>query len=298
MEPSGRGPRLVGWVFLVCMACLLFIPFFQTLWKSFRSYDPALPWKYGQFVGLDNFSALIFDHREFTTSISVTIRLLVGAVCQFTLALCFALWLHYLWPKRLPLVVVVLSLTPLLVSATITGLMGKIYLHGQIGIISKILQSFGAVGAAPLASQASALFWISLLDAWRWVPFTSMLLWLCLQLAPTDELEAAALDGLGWRKTLRFVLLPRALGPFLAVFLIRMLDTLRLYDIPAVLTGGGPGTSTMTVSMFANRITFAHQRFGVASAHLVLLYVAVAILLIPLIVQVLRLRERLQRGAG
>ena len=293
-DPCGKGPRGIGWAMLVLMSALLFLPFGAAFVKSFQALDLAQPEQRGRFIGLANYRALFLQEPEFRSSLRATAITLAVGMAQCPIALGLALWLARLWPRRLPPVLSLLMVCPLLLSQTVVALMGRLYLNDQVGLAARLLATTGVVHQAPLASEAGAFFWVCALHAWQWVPFSTLLFWLCLQAVPQREIEAARIDGLSPAMILRAVIVPRIAGPLAAVILIRLLEEVRLFDLPNVLTGGGPGTATLTVSMYANRITFAHQRFGVAAAHMVLIYALVGALMLPLIRQAGRLRAMLR----
>lgn len=293
-DPSGTGPRATGWAMLASMAVLLFLPFGAAFVKSFQALDLALPEERGQFIGFANYRALFLAEPEFSSSLRATAITLGAAVLQCAAAFGLALWLERLWARRLPPFLSLLLVFPLLLSQTVVALMGRLYLNDQVGIAARLLAGSGLIQQAPLGSVEGAFFWICTLDAWQWVPFLALLFWLCFQAVPQREIDAARVDGLSRAAMLRAVILPRISAPLGAVVLIRLLEEVRLFDLPNVLTGGGPGTATLTISMYANRLTFAHQRFGIAAAHMVLIYLLVTMLMLPLIREAGRLRSMLR----
>jgi multiple sugar transport system permease protein len=195
---------------------------------------------------------------------------------------------------------VVLLVTPLLVSPTVVALIGRLYLHDQVGIASRALKVMGLLESteAPLGSARGA--WISLacLDAWQWLPFTALLFWWAFQLIPRRQIEASKVDGLPDLMRLRYVELPHLAGPIAVVVLLRMLEGLRTFDLPQILTGGGPGISTLMASLYANRVTFNQQRFGIGAAHLQVLEMAAYVLILFLIRRLQLLRGLLHERAS
>nr|VFK39951.1 MAG: multiple sugar transport system permease protein [Candidatus Kentron sp. SD]VFK45374.1 MAG: multiple sugar transport system permease protein [Candidatus Kentron sp. SD]VFK79534.1 MAG: multiple sugar transport system permease protein [Candidatus Kentron sp. SD] len=289
--------RVLAWVLLLALGGMVLIPFGATLWKSLLSLDPALPGRYGAFVGLDNYLALLRDEPDFYTSLNTTLRFVGVAGVQCLLALAGALWLRFLWPKRLPVSLILLLILPLVVAPTLVGLMGRFYLHDQIGPITRLLHDLGvlALDQAPLGDASGAWIWISALDAWHWLPFTMLLFYYSFSVVPQRHHDMAAIDRLGYRETALKIVWPQVWGLVVIISLLRLLEAFRAYDIAQVLTGGGPGTSTLFVSLYANRITFAQQRFGLGAAHLVLME-ASAYALIFLLIGRAQAFRRLLRG--
>ena len=299
-ESLGRSPRLLSWLVALFLAFFLLVPFVGTAWKSLLQLDPAHPDTYGQFVGLQNYRALITNEPEFKTSLLASAKFMGLALLQCSLAFLLALVFRSLWPNRLPLTLGFLLIFPQLLSPTIVALMGRLYLNDQFGIVTRLLRGLHIIGIndAPLGNSAGAWFWMSIIDAWQWVPFTALLFWLCLRLIPTKQLEAARVDGLGKLILIRFVVLPNLLIPVTIVVLFRLMEALRAYDLPQTLTGGGPGVSTLMTSIYSTRITFNQQRFGMGAAHLILIEVVAYALIMVLASRVKSLRGIIRKGVG
>ena len=177
-DPLGLGstPRRFGWFFLVLLWVFLFVPFFHTVWNSLFDLDPARPAEYGKFVGLMNYITLFSEEPNFLNSLQVTGRIMTMTLIELLVAFAAAIWLHRLWPRRVPVVVVALLVLPQLVSPTVAALMGRTFLHDQIGLFSRMLQWSGVItpDQAPLGSGASALAWVIVFEAWRWLPLCAL----------------------------------------------------------------------------------------------------------------------------
>ena len=123
----------------------------------------------------------------------------------------------------------------------------------RFGPINQILGWFAGEPVAMLWTIKSNLVYVAILIAeiWQWTPFMFLLLLAALSGVDKSQLEAASIDGAGYWRTFRRIVLP-AIWPVMAVaILIRGLDLFRLFDIVWALTKGGPGTLTETISMFA-----------------------------------------------
>jgi multiple sugar transport system permease protein len=288
------------WAETILLAIFLLGPFAATAWKSLLALDPSRPESYGTFVGLANYVELLTHEPAFRNSLLASVLFISIVLIQSSWALLLAIWLRFLWPSRLPAGLVVLLVTPLLVSPTVVALIGRLYLHDQVGIASRALKVMGLLESteAPLGSARGA--WISLacLDAWQWLPFTALLFWWAFQLIPRRQIEASKVDGLPDLMRLRYVELPHLAGPIAVVVLLRMLEGLRTFDLPQILTGGGPGISTLMASLYANRVTFNQQRFGIGAAHLQVLEMAAYVLILFLIRRLQLLRGLLHERAS
>ncbi len=105
-----------------------------------------------------------------------------------------------------------------------------------------------------------------LVDVWEWTPFLFLLLSAGLQAIPTEPLEAARMDGAGAWQIFRDVTLPLLKPTILLALLLRAMDLVRIFDQIFILTQGGPGTATETVSLYIYRTAFRFSNFGYAAA--------------------------------
>jgi multiple sugar transport system permease protein len=293
----GTGPETAAWITAALLLLLLAVPVVATFYKSFLALDPADPSAYGSFVGSDNYLQLLTVEPEFWSSLRASLAFVFLAMLQCVGAAILAIWLRYLWPTQLPRLMLICLITPLLVSPTCLGLMGRLYLHDQVGIVSHFLRAIRLIGqnSAILASVDGATAALAVLDAWQWLPFTALLFWLSFQLVPRQQIEAAKLDAFSGLTTISAIYLPKVWGPALIIILIRLLEAFREFELPQVLTGGGPGTSTLMTSLYANRVTFVQQRFGIGAAHLVLLDVIASVFIFAVIARMKSFRVLLRK---
>ncbi|MDQ3579657.1 MAG: sugar ABC transporter permease, partial [Actinomycetota bacterium] len=120
--------------------------------------------------------------------------------------------------------------------------------------------------------------WIAVViaDTWKTAPFIGLLVLAGLQMIPAEVYEAAKLDGASPWRTFWSITLPLAKPTLLVAVLFRILDTLRMFDLPYTLIGPGKSsTDTVTVIAFEEAVKFG--RYGPASAYAVALFVYVAI---------------------
>jgi multiple sugar transport system permease protein len=107
---------------------------------------------------------------------------------------------------------------------------------------------------------------VVIVDVWEWTPFLFLLLTAGIQAIPAEPLEAARVDGAGYWRTLRDVILPLLKPVILLALLLRSMDLLRIFDQIFLLTQGGPGSATETVSLYIYRTAFRFSNFGYAAA--------------------------------
>jgi multiple sugar transport system permease protein len=117
-----------------------------------------------------------------------------------------------------------------------------------------------------LSNPDWALFSVILVDVWQWTPFCFLVFLAALQGVPDELFEAARIDGASAFDILHRVLLPVLQPTIIIVLLIRLAESLKVFDIPFALTGGGPGIATQSYSLLAYRTGLRFFDLGYASA--------------------------------
>jgi multiple sugar transport system permease protein len=278
---AGRWFLLPGLVFLFAID---FIPLGYSAWVSFYNWWLIRP-RDTRFIGLANYTRLA-DDPEFTRAVVVTTLFTLGAVlleflAGLLLALLFAQPFKFLRPIR------VLLLLPLFVVPVVGATMWRVIFHPELGVLNHYL---GAVGLGPLpwlSDPRLALVSITLVDAWRTIPFMFLVIYAGLEVLPAELFEAAAVDGASAWQSFRHITVPLLTYIMLLAVLIRGMDAFREFDIIFVLTGGGPGTATQTIQILNYR-AFGLGHMGEANAIGIVTLIIVAVLCFVLMRAVLR----------
>ena len=140
--------------------------------------------------------------------------------------------------------------------------------NADYGVINFILMDLGVL-AGPrnwLASDLSAQLVIALAFAWRMIPFMMVVSLAALQSIPVEVLEAASIDGATYFARLRFVVLPLIRNLLMIIGLLQAVKLFQEITLPWVLTQGGPGNATTTLSLYVYKLAFQRWNFGLASA--------------------------------
>jgi multiple sugar transport system permease protein len=117
-----------------------------------------------------------------------------------------------------------------------------------------------------LSNPNWALVSVIIVDVWQWTPFCFLVFLAALQGVPDELIEAARIDGASAWDILARVLLPVLQPTIVIVLLIRLAESLKVFDIPFALTGGGPGIATQSYSLLAYRTGLRFFDLGYASA--------------------------------
>jgi multiple sugar transport system permease protein len=257
-------PAMVG--FLV----FLLWPTLRGVWLSFTRFNLLTP---AEWTGLDNYVRMVHDPifwRSLTTTVEYVV---INISVQTVLALGIAVLLQRLTRSALLRGIV---LAPYLVSNVVTGIVFVWVLDTRMGIGNEILGALGFGSIPFLADETWAIPTIALINVWRHVGYTALLLFAGLQAIPGDMYEAARVDGAGeWRMFWRITL--PLLRPVLAVVLIMtMIGSFQVFDTVAVTTMGGPANATNVLQYYIYNSAFGRFQFGYASAMSVALLVVLS----------------------
>lgn len=279
---AALGERGLGAAFLtpavLLVLALLVGPFAYTLILSLTDLSYSTPGQDGNFVGVANYRRLLGD-AVFWRSTLTTLRFVASAVA-LELLLGFAVALLLARQVGRSRVLMPLILVPMMLAPVAVGLLWKLVLQGDFGMVTHTLRELGVLGAetSPLGDPAHALTAMVLIDVWQWTPFVVLVILAGLLGLPRAPFEAAMMDGAGRWRIFRDVTLP-LLRPLLAmVVLLRVIDAFKEFDKVFVMTGGGPGTSTELLSLYVYRINFRNWDLGYGAVCAFMVYLVVLIL--------------------
>jgi multiple sugar transport system permease protein len=263
---ASRQQRRDRLIFLVpsmtVLAVILFYPLAYSLGLSFYNY--YLPVPRTTFVGLDNFRFILGDDA-FWEALGVTARFTGAAVAiEVVLGIAVALLLD----SRIPChrFVNTVVLLPMAITPAVAGLLMRWMFESNWGLVNYFLGLVGVQGPGWTGDPVWALWSIVLADVWQNTPFVILVVYAGLQSVPVEPLEAAMVDGASRAQTLAHVVFPFLRPLVLFVLIIRSMDAFRIFDQVFVMTGGGPGTTTQTITFYNYVMAFRQLRMGRASA--------------------------------
>jgi len=263
---ASRQQRRDRLIFLVpsmtVLAVILVYPLAYSLGLSFYNY--YLPVPRTTFVGLDNFRFILADDA-FWEALGVTARFTSAAVAiEVVLGIAVALLLDARIPCRRFVNTVVLL--PMAITPAVAGLLMRWMFESNWGLVNYFLGLVGVRGPGWTGDPAWALWSIIFADVWQNTPFVILVVYAGLQSVPVEPLEAAMVDGASRAQTLAHVVFPFLRPLVLFVLIIRSMDAFRIFDQVFVMTGGGPGTTTQTITFYNYVMAFRQLRMGRASA--------------------------------
>jgi multiple sugar transport system permease protein len=258
------GPAAIG--FLV----FYLIPSISGIGYSFTDY--AL---FGQvhFVGLDNYVKMIHDPL-FWNALRVTGEyVLINIGVQTVAAIGIAVLMHRLTRS---IAIRGVILIPYMVANVVVALIWFWIFDYSSGIVNQMLNAVGIHSVAFFGSEALAIPTIALVNVWRFVGYTALLIFAGLQTIPGEYYEAAKLDGASEARMFRSITMP-LLRPVLAlVLVISIVGSFQIFDTVAVTVKGGPVNATRVIYFYIYELAFERYHFGYASALSVVLLVILA----------------------
>ncbi|WP_214104702.1 carbohydrate ABC transporter permease [Acrocarpospora catenulata] len=270
------GDLPVAMVFLlpaaVGFAVFYLWPTLRTMYLSLTDYSLLAP---PEWVGAGNYERLLGD-RLFWNSLKVTVEYVVINIgVQTVVALGMAVLMHRL--TRSGLIRGVLLL-PYLVANVVVALIWYTMLDAQLGIVNQALEWIGLDPVAFFGETSTAIPTIALVNVWRHMGYTALLIFAGLQAIPKTVYEAAATDGASEARMFWRITLP-LLRPALALVLVlTIIGSFQIFDTVAVTTKGGPINATRVIYYYIYEQAFQRFNFGYAAAVCVALFAILATL--------------------
>jgi multiple sugar transport system permease protein len=218
-----------------------------------------------QFVGAANYLALLGDGRFWNAFLNTVLIVMTALGVQLAVGLALALGLYRL-PPRGARVLTVLMFLPNIVTPVVGALFLRWMFVSQWGLLDVALTLLGISPVNWLGHPLWAKLTIVLADSWRQAPFVMLVLYAGLLGLDRDTIEAGVIDGAAGARLLAHVIVPALRPVILFVLVIRTMDLFRIFDVIYVLTGGGPGTATETMTLYTYTLAFQLLEIGKASA--------------------------------
>ena len=264
-----KADRRMAWILvapvLVVIVAVNLAPMLYSIGLSFFRWNLAQAYIPPKFVGLGNFVRLFTADAQFVGALLNTFLLMFGVVTiQAILGMAIAILLNQkLVGTR---VITALLLIPMSISPTIVGFLFQVLFNDSLGPINFLIRRIGLKAPLWISSSSTALMSVGLVDIWQWTPFLVVLFLAGLRSLPIEPFEAATVDGASnWQKFyyLTLPLLKQVIG---ISIILRMMDIFKMFDLVYLLTFGGPGTSSQTLSFYGFRIGIHLFQVGYAAS--------------------------------
>lgn len=277
------------WLLPMIAVLLVFTiyPLIYNIWLSFHEYAPMkrrLVW-----VGTENWAKLWEDARLWQSLFVTFTYFFIALFFQVVLGMAIALLLDSEEPG-FGILRGLLTLT-LVIPPAVVGMMFLLMQDPEFGVMSYSLDWLGILDSTtPILSTPSlALAGVLVADIWQWTPFMVLIFLAGLRALPPEPYEAAMLDGASSWHTFRRLTLPMMNKVIAVAVLIRGIDLFRVFDYVFVMTSGGPGTATYTLSLYAWQQTFSFIKWGYG-ATISLLTLAIILIIANLFIWLAKVR--------
>jgi len=268
-------------------------PLVYALVVSFFKWNLRLAAEDWKFVGLANYASALQNSR-FQLGFLHTVEIAIPAlILEFTIGLGLALLLNRNIPGRG--LFVSLLVIPVLIAPAAIGMMWRLILGVEYGAVDGFLAYTLHLPIAPdwLGDPRLAPWAIVLVDAWTWTPFVMLILLAGLTNIPEELYDAAKVDGSTSLSSFRYITLPLLRLPIIVVFLMRLIDMIKLFDTIYVLTEGGPGGSTETITFYTYSVGMKFLQIGDGAA-MSFLIVILATIIVTIYFRVVPLRREVE----
>jgi len=254
----------------VILAAVAVYPFIFALRLSFTNAK-TINLRNPEWVGVSNYADILGSLRFWQSTALTLIYVGVALTLEVVLGLALALLVDRATKGQKWYVS--LLITPMLISTVLVGILFRLELNAQFGVIPYYLSKIGLT--ANLLDTGLALTTMILIDVWQWTAFVFLIAFAGLKSLPVEPFEAARVYGATPWQTFRHVTFP-LLKPVLTIAIIfRMMDAFKAFDHIYILTSGGPDFATTTFSVLAYNYAYTTDHFGRASAMAIVLLIII-----------------------
>jgi multiple sugar transport system permease protein len=244
----------------------------------------SMPWVHG-FAGLGNYVHLGSDPRFWNSLVLTAIYTASTVVLQVVLGLSLALLVLRI-PRGQGLLRVA-AILPIVLAPVVVGLFWRtLVLSPDVGLVDLVTRTLGLGSHNWLGDPQLALISVIAIHTWQWTPFAFLVLLATLATLPPDIYEAARLDRASAWQRFRFITLPLIRPAVVMVVILRTMTALSAFAAIFAATGGGPGTATEILNLYAYRTSFTELNIGYGSA------LAMVLLALTLFISWLLFRRR------
>lgn len=272
------------------LSFLLVPPFVIAIYLALVNWQPIFgSWTEAPFVGVANFVRLFRDRQFFETLARTVAIVAISVGFQFVLGMALALLFNREFHGKKVCVSVILY--PIMLPWVVVGFIFYLLFldHGPVNYAISSLLGPGAT-VSWFSSSVTALVAIILADIWQWTPFMFLMSYSALGAVPKELREAAMTLGANTWQIFRYVIFPSIKPVVLIALIIRALECFKIFDLIFIMTRGGPGVSTESVSLYIYRMGFRYGQLSFAAA------VAIVVLLAISLVARIAVRPLLKEG--
>ena len=261
---------------LLFVLTLSIFPLLMSLGLSLVYWDMANPLSGIRWAGLAHWARLLSDEHFFIVLRNTLLYVAIGIPVQYGLGLMLARALDR--QIRARHVLRVLFLIPMMMSPVVIAfVVGRVMFNEAVGPVNTALQAAGLSPIPWLSDSLGAFVTVLIVDTWQWTPFFMLVLLAGLSALPQEVEEAAQLDTTSDFQAFWRIVFPMLMPWTITAVLIRSIEMLKIADVIVVLTNGGPGIATESLTLYAYRVGVVNFDLGYAAVLSFTLLIAAAL---------------------
>lgn len=276
-----RRNRLVPALFilpsLLFLGIFIYMPLVQNFYNSFFDFSVFSPTK--EFIGFSTFEKLFADKIIMTALANNIKYAVISVIFQVAFALVLATILEDKLFRRIAPLLRVVYFIPVMISISVIALLFNFIYNPQMGLLNSFLELIGLGNLAVpwLGNATTSIYAVIAMSQWQSIGFITMLFIVAIQKIPKELYEASEIDGAGKIRQFFSITVPQVKEALFVNMLITITGSMLVFNEPYILTNGGPGTSSMTLSVYMYQQGFFKDNMGYASAVATLIFVITAI---------------------
>ena len=263
---------------ILILGIFVYFPLIKNFIYSFQSFTLSSTTK--EWVGLDNYRHLLSDKTILVSLKNNILYAVISIVIQVGFGLVLAAVLEDIAFHKFAPMLRSIYFIPTVISMTVVGLLFDFVYNPQMGLLNSFLELVGLDGLTKvwLGSKKTAMYAVIAVSQWQSTGYVAMLFIVAIQKIPRDLYEAAEVDGAGKLKRFFYITVPQVRQMFFVTMILTVVGAFTVFNEPYILTGGGPGTATMVLSLHMYQTGFVKNNMGYASTIAMLIFVITAIL--------------------
>ena len=263
---------------ILILGIFVYFPLIENFIYSFQSFTLSSATK--EWVGFDNYRHLFSDKIILVSLKNNILYAVISIVIQVGFGLVLAAVLEDIAFHKFAPALRSIYFIPTVISMTVVCLLFDFVYNPQMGLLNSFLELVGLDGFTRvwLGSKKTAMYAVIAVSQWQSTGYVAMLFIVAIQKIPRDLYEAAEVDGAGKLKRFFYITVPQVRQMFFVTMILTVVGAFTVFNEPHILTGGGPGTATMVLSLHMYQTGFVKNNMGYASTIAMLIFIITAIL--------------------
>lgn len=247
---------------LLISVCIILVPGVMTFVFSFTDWNGLSPEI--NFIGIRNFIELFHDkifYKAILNNVIWTLLFLTIPVCIGMLAAMLLLT-----RKKTRSIYQVAFLVPYVLAPSVNAMLWLNVMFSPVSGVISVFRNMGFDISSPLANVKTAIYGCAGVDIWHYWSYLTVIYLAALRQTPTDQVEAARLDGCSAWQLFRYIYLPNIMSTVSLMFVMITIGSFLAFDYIKLMTGGGPAHATEVLGTYAYSFAFSSMKVGKAAA--------------------------------